>query len=145
MPGLTAERVRFVVKEHARLMRRLRRMPAAHQMLPVPRPPDLASGESIIDVVRSQIPSAVRAVMEAIDALEPERKRIEHLYIQFLAAGEKTALSDASIKEGSREAELSAVIEARDEIERARPKLRRLREGLERHRRKGSPRRKSGR
>ena len=123
-PDLTADRVRFVVKEHARLLRKLRRMPAAHRSLAVTRLPDVAAGETLTDVVRPQIPGPVAAVMEAIAALEPERKRIEEIYFQLLQG-------DAT---GPGEGDVAAVLDARDEIERASPRLKRVREALERQR-----------
>ena len=144
VPALTVERVRFVVKEHSRLMRKLKRTPGAHKMLAVHRLPDLAAGETIVDVIRPQIPSDTLSLMDTISSLLPEYTRIFECYMQVISAGEETALAAARVRGGLLEAELIAVAEAREEIELAIPRWRKIREGLERHRSKGPPRLKRG-
>jgi hypothetical protein len=122
MPELTDERIRFVVREHQRLMRKLKRMPAANVMLAPDRLPDVSAGETIVDVVQRQIAADVRAVMDAIEALRPEFLRIHELYMSVVTMGAAEASRARD--------EVLAVARCMPEIERGDPRLKRLREAV---------------
>jgi hypothetical protein len=123
---LTEERVRTVVREQTRLLRKLRRMPGANSMLPVPRMPDTARGETIIDVALAGIPEAMRALMREIEGMNADRERITTIYLAVMKYGDDTANAGS---------EVVAVMACRADIESEWPKIAKLGLALEKVRR----------
>lgn len=122
---LTEDRVRTVVHEHPRLLRKLRRMPGANSMLPVLRLPDTARGETIADVVLPEIPEAMRALMRQIEDMRADRERIMTIYLTVMKHGETVAIANAETK---------AVMACRADIEKKWPKIAKVGLALERAR-----------
>ena len=130
---LTEERVRTVVHEHPRLLRRLRRMPGANTMLPVTRLPDTALGETIVDVVLPAIPEKMQAVMRQIEEMNADYERILKIYLTAMKHGEEIELSHIGPRE-----EIAAVMACRGDIETQWPRMGKLGLALEQARRAGA-------
>jgi hypothetical protein len=152
-PELTEDRIRFVLKEHPRLLRKLNRMPGAHTMLSVPRLPDAQAAETIMDVVRPQIATDLRDVMDAAEALRAEYSRILAIYGLVMRLGEEAAARDVRemqartsghdphltpsrvmgipVESPVTEADVHAVAQCLDDVEKAEPKFRMIRKAVE--------------